>query len=640
MMKFKRPSVNTDQVDSRRVGKPSDGSGLGTNSANSHKSQPAQPKGTTGNDWRAQASATSMTNTSVGQMPLEIDIDPLLKDIVFSEDLEQKKLVNRLYRDIYYNDSVCGSAVDMLSTLPFSDFTLGGVSDKRALRTFQETIDRLGVRTILPHLSTDHLVDGAFIGSMLFNRTSKRFFDIMPHRHDNAKIDSLPFYGQDPIITVAIPEEVRATLTGSSSRVESLKERLGEDIIGLLTQDALELDPLTTVYIPRKTFTTGEGVSFFRRILPIYLIEKNLFRGTLVESSRRQRGILHLSLGDGDQWEPTVADMEFMTELFMNADADPLGAIIATRLGVTSEEIRQGGDFWKVTDTWDSTATFKLRAMGISESFLSGDANYATADSSLTVFIESIRAYRDMITRKLFYNKIFPLVSLVNGFTVNDRGKLIRKEGLLDSDNMSANLDKMANGTRLLIPNVHWSKQLKPEGDSQYLDMLQQLTDKGIPVPLRAMAAAGGFNLDSLLADSDDDLDLLKRVSEYSKQVGEIKSKYGPKQEGDDGSAFASGGNDNLNGLLDYAQGGRSSVLAQGNGRRPSLAQRDFGEQEEIVGRTKTGKKQYIHDQKRANERANREIARALGEVTKKGKTPLTHKSVTPKKENPNTRTF
>lgn len=593
-------------------------------------SKPKRPIGATNkqqqNGWEATAN-TPMRNTSISQMPIEIDVDPLLKDIIFSEDLEQKKLVNRLYRDIYYNDAICGTAVDMLSTLPFSDFTIGGVTDKRALRSFKETIDRLNIRTILPQLSTDHLVDGAFIGSLLYNKTSKRFFDIMPHRNDNAKIDSLPFYGQDPIITVAIPEAVQASMSSSSARMDMLKNRLGDDIVNLLQQDALELDTLTTIYIPRKTFTSGEGVSFFRRVLPIYLIEKNLFRGTLVESSRRQRGILHITLGDGDQWEPTVADMDFVTELFMNADSDPLGAIIATRLGVSTEELRQGGDFWKVTDTWDSTATFKLRALGLGESFLSGEANYATSDASMTVFIESIRAFRDMLTRRLFYNKIFPLVSLVNGYTINDRGKLVRKDGLLDTSNMQANLDKMADGTKLLIPNVHWSKQLKPEGDSQYMDMLTTLSEKGIPVPLRAIAAAGGFNLDSLMSDADDDLSLLQRVSEYGKKVEEIKSKFGPQE------ATASGDSDNLYDMLGYADGSRSSVMSRLGGRRPSLANRDFGEDTEIKGRTKTGKPKVIYDQKAANERANREIAEALRNVTNKSKSPLTHSTVTSKRE-------
>ena len=607
---------------------------LGSNSLNVRKKNKGLKRKDA--DWTATAVAVDgMTNTNVANMPIEIDIDPLLKDIVFSEDLEQKKLVYRLYRDIYYNDAVAGSAVDLLSTLPFSDFTLGGVSDKRALSVFMETIERLNIRTILPDISTDYLVTGNFIGSLLFNASSKKFLDIMPHQGDNAKIESLPFYSQDPIITVAFPDYVREMLQDAteSNRLKQLRERLGPDLIKSLSEPALELDPVSTVYLPRRNFSTGEGTSWFRRILPIYLMEKNLFRGTLVESARRQRGILHLTLGDGDQWEPSLADMDFMTELFNNADADPLGAIIATRVGVVAEELRQGGDFWKVTDVWDQTAQFKLRAMGISEAFLSGEANYATADTSLTVFIDFIRAYRDSLTRKLFYNKIFPLVSLVNGFTVNRSGKLVRKGDLMQSGSTEDYLNIMQDGSRLLIPNVHWAKQLKPEGDLQYMDMLQQLTDKGVPVPLRAMAAAGGFNLDALLADSEDDEELLKRVSEYRKKIAEIKKKYGPAApEGEDAGmgGFASA-DDSIARALALGDS-HSDVLASNAGRRPSLAQRQYGEASEITDVTKTGKKKYVYNQKRANERANRNIEKALNMVAKNKSTPLSRTTRTDKK--------
>lgn len=624
MMRFKRKTVDftTPSGEKKRSA-----TGLGTEAK-------ALRSGDRG--WEAKSASTSMTNTSVSALPIEIDIDPLLKDIVFSEDLEQKKLVNRLYRDIYYNDPVCGSAVDMYATLPFSEFTFGGVTDKKARHVFAETIERLNCRTLMPHISTDHLVDGAYISSLLFNKTSKKFFDTMPHRSSDCKVDTLPFYGQDPIITAAITAETRALFGATDSkRIDNIRERLGSELVELLGNDAIELDPLSTVYIPRKVFTMEEGVSWYRRILPIWLIEKNLFRGTLVESSRRQRGILHLELGDGDQWEPTIADMEFVTELFMNADADPLGAIIATRMGVNTSEIRQGGDFWKVTDIWDSTSQFKMRALGISDSFLSGEANLATADNSMTLLIETIRTFRDMITRKFFYDKLFPLISLVNGFTVSDKGKLIRREGML-TGNVQDNLNKLADGSGLLVPTIHWNKQLKPEGDSTYIDMLGVLTEKGIPVPLRAFAAAGGFNLDNLLNDAEDDIALLKKISEYNKKVTDIKKEFGPPPV-DDGTggmgSYASSGDKTLFDVLAESRStSPSSVLREGTGRRPSLLARDFGEASEIVGRTRTGKKKYLRNQKQENEKANKTIARAMKEIIQHKKTPLTHSSITPKK--------
>lgn len=601
----------------------------------------AQSDGSNGPAGSEFESTANSSNMQVSNMPLEIDIDPLLKDIVFSEDLEQKKLVHRLYRDMYYNDPIAGSAVDFMSNIPFSDYTLGGVRDTKILGVFKETLERLNFRTLMPEISTDYLVGGTHLSSLLFDKTKGKFIDIMPHRADNAKIEPLPFYGQDPLITVAIPQHIRATMAKTDSkRMERLRDSLGTNITDLLQQEAIELDPISTLYLPRRSFSTEEGTSWFRRILPMYLLEKNLFRGTLVESSRRQRGILHLQLGDGDQWEPTVEDMDYMTELFMNADADPLGAIIATRTGVSVEELRQGGDFWKVTDTWDSTSAFKLRALGISETFLSGETTYANTESGLTVFIDTMRAYRDMFTRKLLYNKIFPLISMVNGYALSSRGKLVKKTGLMDGSTDDV-LSTMQDGSKLLIPSVHWAKQLKPEGDSQYMEMLQNLTTLGVPVPLRALAAAGGFNLDELLLQQDDNLDQQKLLLNYQKQLAEVKKKYGPAEAPAEGEAFASTASaqrqqeiyatalaedpklNNLRKKIITSQKGQGSTHF-GRGR-PALQNREFGEESEIVGRDKVGKKKHIPSvsQKRAQEKQNRTIAKAMGNIARNKKHTL-----------------
>lgn len=574
---------------------------------------------------KATASGMPLRNTSISQLPIEIDIDPLLKDIIFSEDLEQKKLVMRIYKDIYYNDPIGGSSVDLYSTLPFSDINLGGVSDRRASRVFEEAMERLNVQTLMPELSVDLMVTGAFVGSLLPNKSKNILADLIPYQYENCKVDPLPFYSQDPLITVAMPESYKNVLRSDSPRIAKLRDYLGKDVTDQLTADALELDPMTTLYIPRKSFTNSTGISFFRRILPIWLMEKNLFRGTLVETARRQRGILHLTLGDGDQWMPTMNDMQMAMELFQNADADPLGAVIATRMGIDTSEIRSGGDFWKVTDMWDSTMAMKLRALGISESFLSGEANYSNSDTSLTVFMESLRAYRDRITTRMFYNKLFPLISAMNGYTVNSKGKFIQRDPLLDQVSKLHNHSVLDDGSKLLIPSVHWTKQLKPEGDQAYLDMLQALTEKGVPVPLRAIAAAGGFNLNALLADQDDDFELIKRIGEYQEKVGDLKKKYMPKGGGEDDEmgAFASASAEME--LRNRARGVRSSVLSQGTtGKMKSLTQRNYGEASEVSGVTHDGKKRWLYDQKLANERVNRRIAKSLSEIAKRGGSPLT----------------
>lgn len=614
-MRFKRPAGSQPPTTNRQVV-------LGSNSHLGAASPRVRQKlleraGFTSESSSGQGSASN--NIQVGSVDLGIDMSPLMEG--FDLDHPDKALFN-LYRDIYHHDAVCGSATDMYATLPFSEFSIGGADDK-FLAPYREAVEMLNLRTAMPEITTDHLVTGSYVSSMLYSKGEKRFIDMMNHRLDNADINPLPFYSQDPIINMKIPEEVRKTLSMDSPRIATLRKKLGSEFINKLESGTLELDPLGTIYLPRRTFSFGEGSSWYRRVVPIYLIEKNLFRGTLVESGKRQRGIMHLQMGDGDQWEPSIDELEFMTDLFQNADLDPLGAIVATRLGVSVDEFRQGGDFWKVTDLWDQTSMFKLRALGISEAFLSGEATYANMEGSLTVFIESMKAFRDNLTRRIFYNKVFPLVSMMNGYSINKRGKIITKQGLMDGD-VEDRLRTMQDGSKLFIPTIHWSKQLSPEADANRMELLRGMQELGVPVPLRALAAAGGFNLDSLLMNQEEDMAMQRQILEYQKRYKELQKQYGGGGEEDMG-----GGGFGSFSSAEPVFGPRSQVLA-GRGR-PSLATRDFGEQSEIVGQTKTGKKKWIYNQKLANEKANDSIMKAMDSISSNLQTPLTHRTRTSK---------
>jgi len=557
-------------------------------------------------------------NVSISSNPITLDLDPMLTGI--TPTIEHQYFY-RLFRDIYYQDPVAGSAVDLISSLPFSEFSLGGLPNAEVASTFHSTLERLNMRTLLPEISVDYLVLGSHTSSLLFNNSKKQFTDIMPHDIENLTMQVLPFYSQDPIINVKFPSTLKDLLALDTPRMQRIKGRLGQAVIDKITSGSLELDSLSTLYIPRKTFSTTDlGTSYFKRILPIYLIEKNLFRGTLMESARRQRGIMHITLGDGDQWEPSVADMEFITDLFMNADSDPLGSIIATRMGVATEEIRQGGEFWKVTDFADSVLPHKYRALGISEGLLSGDSNFNTSDNSLTVFIDMIRTFRDMMTRKLFYDKLFPLVSMLNGYTMTTKGKLSIKENLINDLDPEEALRRMQDGSSLLIPSVTWAKQLKPAGDTAYLELLNGLTEKGLPVPLRVIAAAGGMNLDELLKQQDDDLSVRKRVAEYMTKLAALTPKAPEESSGDgDGDGDDTSEASALIALASTAPVGstRSDVHAQG-GRIPILS-RKFGAASEVTDISKTGKIKMVHNQKRANERINLGIVRAMRRARERG---------------------
>lgn len=561
----------------------------------------------------SSGAGASAGNMQVGTVPLDIDLEPMMEGMDYEAD--DRQLFN-VYRDIYHFDPICGSYVDLFSTLPFSDVSFSGAKDS-VLEPYYEVNERLSLTTSMPNITTDIQVTGAFCGSMLYNKDRKKFIDLMTHRYDNIDVTPIPFLSQDPMFELRIPQYVKQAFAKDGKRIDALKKELGQSFVDKLVNDVtMELDPIGTIYIPRKTFSFGEGISVFRRVLPIWLIEKNLYRGTLIESGRRQRGILHAQLGDGDQWEPSQEEMDFMTDLLLSADSDPIGSIITTRLGVNISEFRQGGDFWKITDIWDQTATFKMRAMGISEAFLSGEANYDSGAAGLTIFVEAMRAFRDHLTRKIYYEKVFPVISLMNGLAVQRNGKIIKKNGMMDGG-LTEIMYRLNDGSKLFIPNVHWSKQLRPDVDQAMMENLRAMTELGVPVPLRAIAAAGGYNFDQILMDQDEDLAMRRKIMAYKKRMAEIDKEFALPEGGAEGadsfssvSSLSRDAKRDLQRRQQHIAGVGLSSAVLGGERRKGL-KRDYGEHSEIFEVGKTGKKKHVFRQNVANSKANDAIWKA-----------------------------
>lgn len=430
--------------------------------------------------------------------------DTMMSNLVGDNEITPQ----RWYSDIYHYDSIAGSAVDLMSTMPFSEITLAGCENEERLATYNSALERLNLQTVFPEIARDMLVNGGFTGTPIHQSQSGKFVDIIAWQRSLLTITPSPFMGSDPIIRATPSEELRRFMSSNEPHFKEMRRNLNQTLIEALKGSEVELDPLTTIFIPRKTFSYDHtGTSLYKRILPFYLIEKSLYRGTLVEAGRRQRSMLHVPMGD-DSWDPTPDEMSAVVSLFQQADLDPLGAIVGTRSGVSPSELRQGGDFWKWTDIIESTASMKMRALGISESFLSGDATYASMEVSLSVFVENLRAFRTMITHRLFYNKLFPLIAYSHGFM---------KKGKKQLETKGIELKHQLNDATMLdIPRVHWQKALRPEADKDYLDVLATLKANGVPVTLAAWATAGGMTTEQLLSELKAEQKLVAQIKEVT----------------------------------------------------------------------------------------------------------------------------
>jgi hypothetical protein len=411
--------------------------------------------------------------------------------------------------------------------------------------------------------------------------------DQMVHSAGDCTILNSPLHGIMPLIKLKPNEEVKKFLNDASTHCQEVRKRLNPEFVASLLTSEVTLDPLATLYVPRPGLSgIASGQSMFRRIIPLFLLEKLLYRGTLAEAQKRQRSTLHIMAG-GENWQPIEEELHMLVGLFQQADLDPTGAIVATRNDVQTSEIRSGGDFWKYTDVTDIIAPMKMRILGLSESFLSGESSYNAMEVALSVFIENMRSDREYVTRSVFYEKLFPLIAHVNEFYLENK---VKHHAVLADTRSEIDFD-ISDTSKYDMPKIHWTKSLRPEADRDYMEVMGMLEEKGVPIPLAMQAAAGGMSIDDLMKGFDDDLAIRKKVAEYQQQVKQL-----------------TGGNDmgeeEARTILEAA-----GVLP----RTPrSILNRDYGELSEVVGRTVTGKKKYIHNQRGSRKKMSLIVAKAM----------------------------
>lgn len=447
--------------------------------------------------------------------------------------LEDETILQAMYEDIYDFDVSCGTTVDLRATLVSSGFTLSGVEDKH-LDIFQHQLGRLGFPNIMPQIYLDKYVRGKFISTLLYNRNKKEFSDQMVHSAGDCTIIDSPLYSGKPIIKFQPPESMIEFFTDDSEHAKSVRERMNPEMVRLLSSRGLvDLDDVLTLYVPRPSVSgQSRGTSMFRRVVPIYLLEKLLYRGTVSEAQRRQRAILHITAGS-DNWTPIDAELQALVGMFQQADLDPVGAVLATRNDINVSDVRQGGDFWKWTDVIDSTSQYKLRAMGVSESFLSGESTYSSMEVSLSVFLENLRSDREYVTEAVFNNHLFPLIAHVNDLVKpKDRLKTTGFSYDYKQPNSGNNKSRgnltgniafdITDPSKYYIPKMNWDKSLRPEADTEYLQTLDTLVEKGIPISMSMYASAAGVSIEEILSHQEKEVEMLGKIKKYKEALEKI----------------------------------------------------------------------------------------------------------------------
>jgi hypothetical protein len=458
--------------------------------------------------------------------------------------------LDEMFKLMYNRDHLAGVVVDLLGEMIWSDFDLVGIQDPVILNIFRDSMEAIDIMMSGPELTREYLVLGRSVSSMIFNKSRGIFDDIISHDPSFVRLTPIPIKGFDPKIDLipspamrnfidsTDPRDIDARKILPASYIDAVRAASGgvRNSGGFAAKSGgnvggIPLDPINTLFLPRRSFGHDTiGTSLYTRLITFWALEKSLINASVASARRRIRSILHVKCGIDNVWEPSAQEMDNIAGMFIQADEDPVGAVVVTRTGVDTNEVRSGQDFYKWADEWGMLNEGKLRALGVNDALMSGDATYSNQESARMFFMERVVRLRDSLTTRIFYNKLFPLIARIHGFKKRSQAELNNRIRI-NSSNLTQRQSLEIPTNQLIIPQIAWHKQLVNDTNTAKMDVFEKLEEKGVPIHLRDWASAGGVNLDSQMSGLETDADVRKEVAKW-------KSTY-EEGTGDEGEESA-----------------------------------------------------------------------------------------------------
>lgn len=430
--------------------------------------------------------------------------------------------VNRMNRLIFHRDAVCGPVTEMFAELPWSDFDLLGVKDKKVLQAYQDSLANLRFEEFLPDATKEYLAIGRLAGGLVFGDSTGCWEDVFVYDPDFLKITNRFMRNVDPKIDFKPTQALVDLLQSTDERDIDVIDRLPEHVRDNIKKaDWIPLDPATTIFIPRRGGANDFiGTTIYTRAIPAWALEKQLLSGMAVGLKRRMGGITLVTVGN-ESWEASDAEMNAIANSFHNADADPVGAVIVLRQGSDVNRLDSNSSMWKLSDEFDFLSNWKMRAMGVSESLMGGEARIETAETARSAFTDRLRALRDHLTRKLIVDRVLLPLAKVHGFKQRKKA---------DADGR-IRIASPREDSEYIVPTIRWQKSLEPVSDAQWIDLLSTFEEKGGYVPISLWANAVGVNVSRIEEMAHNDKYLRGKFKKMKENAGVEET---PEEGGDE----------------------------------------------------------------------------------------------------------
>lgn len=436
----------------------------------------------------------------------------------------------RLCQKIIRDGDIEGTIIEMYSQLPWSDVTLGGVDDPRALDIYHTGLENTKVVERLPVMTSEYLAIGRVVGHLILDEAKGNWRDLILHDSANIRIKDVNIVGSRPILDL-VPTALRRTIMSAHTDPRIMREvsRLPRNIINLVAAGHnIPLPPAHTIFLPRRTHMSDVvGTSMFTRILKYIAMENALTDATLSGLYRMAGPLAHIKVGDAED-EPDQEELDHYVQLLMAAEADPIGCKIATPSHVNIEMLQYQGQVENIKEYEDFLRTGKATGLGVSDAFVTGEAQLHSLSNARAIFMDRLKAIQSLFATQIIRNAILAPLAKLHGIRKTTRAQTSHRIRIYKHGRNRLTMSELA------LPSIAWRRNLGPSADMEYLQLLQFLEDRGVSIPLKAFADAAGYDLATSIEGYKEDIKLRT-------QFDKIRQSYPlDQQNSDDDMGFAS----------------------------------------------------------------------------------------------------
>jgi hypothetical protein len=350
---------------------------------------------------------------------------------------------------------------------------------------------------------------------------------------DYVMVEPSPILGEEPTIDLMVPPGYQKWAVSPDPRIVKQRSRLDKNLVRLMAAGTtIPLSSENTIFIPRRSSANDyTGTSICMRILPIIAIEWAYLNAEASGLRRRAAPWTIARMGIEEKWEPSPEEMQAVQDMLVAAEEDPVGAKLVLRNGIELDQVGGHSDIAKWLEQWPVLKEAKLQGLGMNEAFATGEASWSYLESMLSLGMERIRNFRQFIALEVIQEGILAPLAKYNEFYKRSTAEIAHR--IRTTKKEAANLD---------IPSVEWSRSLQPTADRDYLDILEMLEGKGLPVNLRKWAQAGGYDIEEALEGANSDIELRKRLAVYKKQIDAIGGTPAEGEGGGESGGYGEAG--------------------------------------------------------------------------------------------------